>query len=116
MWQPDDSTAVPKFGDWDERNPSSAEGYTHIFNKVHEEKQKVEGTVPAMVTEPSYPSGPEQYGKDHAKVWGTLFITGHKSPFLSVYWFHKIISSLFLSPRDVAASHGVENEVLCMDD
>lgn len=65
--KPDDSTAVPKFGDWDERNPSSAEGYTHIFNKVHEEKQRVEGTVPAMVTEPSYPSGPEQYGKDHAK-------------------------------------------------
>ncbi|KAL6342763.1 hypothetical protein AAG906_016597 [Vitis piasezkii] len=38
--KPDDSTAVPKFGDWDERNPSSAEGYTHIFNKVHEEKQR----------------------------------------------------------------------------
>lgn len=36
---PDKSPAVPKFGDWDESNPSSADGYTHIFNKVREEKQ-----------------------------------------------------------------------------
>jgi hypothetical protein len=28
---------VPKFGDWDS-NPASADGYTHIFNKVREEK------------------------------------------------------------------------------
>uniref|UniRef100_M8BHU3 RIN4 pathogenic type III effector avirulence factor Avr cleavage site domain-containing protein n=1 Tax=Aegilops tauschii TaxID=37682 RepID=M8BHU3_AEGTA len=30
-------SAVPKFGDWDS-NPASADGYTHIFNKVREEK------------------------------------------------------------------------------
>ena len=28
---------MPKFGDWDS-NPASADGYTHIFNKVREEK------------------------------------------------------------------------------
>ncbi|CAH8373879.1 unnamed protein product [Eruca vesicaria subsp. sativa] len=31
-------TVVPKFGDWDENNPASADGYTHIFNKVREER------------------------------------------------------------------------------
>ncbi|CAN1269573.1 RPM1-interacting protein 4, partial [Linum perenne] len=36
--QPDQSSAVPKFGDWDENNPASADGYTHIFNKVREER------------------------------------------------------------------------------
>ncbi|CAN0897930.1 RPM1-interacting protein 4 [Linum grandiflorum] len=35
---PDQSSAVPKFGDWDESNPASADGYTHIFNKVREER------------------------------------------------------------------------------
>ncbi|KAK9072449.1 hypothetical protein SSX86_008883 [Deinandra increscens subsp. villosa] len=34
---PDDSTAVPVFGDWD-NDPASAEGYSHIFEKVREEK------------------------------------------------------------------------------
>jgi RPM1-interacting protein 4 len=36
--QPTRGSAVPKFGDWDS-NPASADGYTHIFNKVREEKQ-----------------------------------------------------------------------------
>ncbi|KAH9784798.1 RPM1-interacting protein 4 [Citrus sinensis] len=35
---PDKGAAVPKFGDWDENNPSSADGYTHIFNQVREER------------------------------------------------------------------------------
>ncbi|XP_023747760.1 RPM1-interacting protein 4 [Lactuca sativa] len=35
---PDDGTAVPVFGDWDDSDPASAEGYSHIFNKVREEK------------------------------------------------------------------------------
>ncbi|KAM3189853.1 hypothetical protein ACQJBY_068232 [Aegilops geniculata] len=34
---PTRGSAVPKFGDWDS-NPASADGYTHIFNKVREEK------------------------------------------------------------------------------
>lgn len=39
MWQPERGAAVPKFGEWDENNPASADGYTHIFNQVREEKQ-----------------------------------------------------------------------------
>ncbi|KAA8543503.1 hypothetical protein F0562_021002 [Nyssa sinensis] len=31
--------AVPKFGEWDENNPASADGYTHIFNQVREERR-----------------------------------------------------------------------------
>jgi len=40
--QPTRGSAVPKFGDWDS-NPASADGYTHIFNKVREEKQTQAG-------------------------------------------------------------------------
>ncbi|CAN1334348.1 RPM1-interacting protein 4 [Linum perenne] len=37
--KPDSSSwVVPKFGEWDEMDPSSADGYTHIFNKVRQEK------------------------------------------------------------------------------
>ncbi|MCD7466525.1 RPM1-interacting protein 4 [Datura stramonium] len=36
---PDRGAAVPRFGEWDESDPQSADNYTHIFNKVREEKQ-----------------------------------------------------------------------------
>ncbi|KAJ8749154.1 hypothetical protein K2173_018623 [Erythroxylum novogranatense] len=45
---PDRGAAVPRFGEWDE-NPTSAEGYTHIFNRVREEKQA--GMVPGVPNE-----------------------------------------------------------------
>ncbi|XP_076938278.1 RPM1-interacting protein 4-like [Bidens hawaiensis] len=35
---PDRGAAVPRFGEWDENNPSSGDNYTHIFNKVREER------------------------------------------------------------------------------
>lgn len=54
---PERSAAVPKFGDWDENNPASADGYTHIFNKVREEKQTAAAKVPVMPTESSYHNG-----------------------------------------------------------
>ncbi|KAL2319275.1 hypothetical protein Fmac_028244 [Flemingia macrophylla] len=43
--------AVPKFGDWDVNNPSSADGFTHIFNKVRQEKQGGPGQVPGTPNE-----------------------------------------------------------------
>ncbi|XP_022758709.1 RPM1-interacting protein 4-like isoform X2 [Durio zibethinus] len=49
---PEKGAAVPKFGDWDENNPASADGYTHIFNKVREERNNV-GRVPGMPGEQS---------------------------------------------------------------
>ncbi|KAE8685070.1 putative RNA binding protein [Hibiscus syriacus] len=49
---PDEGPAVPKFGDWDENNPASADGYTHIFNMVREERNNG-GRVPGMPGEQS---------------------------------------------------------------
>ena len=50
--QPDRSPALPKFGAWDERDPSSGDGFTVIFNQAHNEK-KIGGPVriPALKTE-----------------------------------------------------------------
>ncbi|GKU86027.1 hypothetical protein SLEP1_g614 [Rubroshorea leprosula] len=53
---PDKGAAVPKFGDWNENDPTSADGYTHIFNKVREERNNG-GRVPGMPSEQSpYPA------------------------------------------------------------
>ncbi|CAK7349383.1 unnamed protein product [Dovyalis caffra] len=77
---PEKGAAVPKFGDWDENNPSSADGYTHIFNKVREEKQIGEGKVPGMPTESSYGYARKQTPSDSAKG-----ITSPKSKSLFIY-------------------------------
>ncbi|KAL6970986.1 hypothetical protein U1Q18_030665 [Sarracenia purpurea var. burkii] len=73
---PDHTPAVPKFGEWDESDPASAEGYSHIFAKVREEKQLGAGKVPVMSTETSYFNGQKQYKTDNSKCcfcfpWGT---------------------------------------------
>ncbi|KAF8113181.1 hypothetical protein N665_0054s0001 [Sinapis alba] len=56
---PEKVTVVPKFGDWDENNPSSADGYTHIFNKVREERSSganVSGSSRTPTRPPNNPS------------------------------------------------------------
>ncbi|XP_063939510.1 RPM1-interacting protein 4 isoform X2 [Daucus carota subsp. sativus] len=71
---PDHGPVVPKFGDWDESDPSAGEGYTHIFNKVREEKQSETGKVPVVPAETSYTSnGQKQYANESSK---SLYITG----------------------------------------
>lgn len=72
MWQPEKGAAVPKFGEWDENDPASADGFTHIFNKVREEKA---GKVPGTPSQSSYPDARKQAANDTAKVC-------HQSPFL----------------------------------
>ncbi|XP_010488616.1 PREDICTED: RPM1-interacting protein 4-like [Camelina sativa] len=52
---PEKVTVVPKFGDWDENNPSSADGYTHIFNKVREERSSG-ANVSGSSRTPTHPS------------------------------------------------------------
>ncbi|XP_059651346.1 uncharacterized protein LOC132298962 isoform X2 [Cornus florida] len=64
---PDHSPAVPKFGDWDESDPASAEGYTHIFNRVREERQSEAGKVPVTTTENFYSNRQKQYGNENSK-------------------------------------------------
>ncbi|XP_030515698.1 RPM1-interacting protein 4-like [Rhodamnia argentea] len=55
------STAVPKFGDWDETSPSSADGYTHVFNLVVEEKKGAAGKPPVTTAENPHSNG--QYSR-----------------------------------------------------
>jgi RPM1-interacting protein 4 len=65
--QPEKGTAVPKFGAWDENNPSSAEGFTHIFDKVREERQTGVERIPGP-NEISYNNTRRQNPDDSAKV------------------------------------------------
>ncbi|KAJ6824850.1 RPM1-interacting protein 4-like isoform X1 [Iris pallida] len=51
---PDNGPAVPKFGEWDENNPSSADGYTQLFNQVREEKQTGAAKVPIITNDAMY--------------------------------------------------------------
>lgn len=50
---PDRGAAVPRFGEWD-NNPSSAENYTHIFNKVREERATGSPLVSGSDARPNY--------------------------------------------------------------
>jgi len=49
---PERGSAVPKFGEWDEKDPSTGEGFTDIFNKVREEKQS--GDAPVITNDAGY--------------------------------------------------------------
>lgn len=64
---PDHGAAVPKFGDWDEGNPASADGFTAIFNRVLEEKQVEAGKLPASASETPHSNGHKQPGNENSK-------------------------------------------------
>ena len=66
QWQPDKGAAVPRFGEWDENNPQAAENFTHIFNKVREERNTGAGNVSGTPRPPSY--GTPEIQKDQPKV------------------------------------------------
>lgn len=67
--QPDHETAVPKFGDWDESDPKSADGFTHVFNKVREEKLNGQANVaPVKAFQNSYPKAQKQHENEMSKV------------------------------------------------
>ncbi|PIN03707.1 hypothetical protein CDL12_23764 [Handroanthus impetiginosus] len=51
---PDKGAAVPRFGEWDENDPQSAENFTHIFDKVREERNSGAGNVSGTPRHPSY--------------------------------------------------------------
>ncbi|KAF8391973.1 hypothetical protein HHK36_022313 [Tetracentron sinense] len=78
---PDQGAAVPKFGDWDESNPSSADGFTHIFNKVREERQSGTAKVPIITTESSNFYGQKQ-NNDNPKVCGSISINRSSNAYL----------------------------------
>eukprot|EP00252_Welwitschia_mirabilis_P023800 TRINITY_DN683_c0_g1_i1.p1 TRINITY_DN683_c0_g1~~TRINITY_DN683_c0_g1_i1.p1 ORF type:complete len:167 (-),score=38.88 TRINITY_DN683_c0_g1_i1:249-749(-) len=45
---PEGSTTIPKFGDWNEKDPTSADDFTYIFNKRREEKQNGVSMISAV--------------------------------------------------------------------
>ncbi|WOL03714.1 RPM1-interacting protein 4 isoform X2 [Canna indica] len=61
--------AVPKFGEWDESNPYTADGYSVIFNQVREKKQKEE-----KHTEPTV-----AHNVSSAKTYDNVHESSHKS-------------------------------------
>lgn len=64
---PDHSPAVPKFGDWDETDPSSADQFTQVFEKVRDEKQNEAGKVPVKTTEPTDPNSEKHFRNENSK-------------------------------------------------
>ncbi|KAI3798146.1 hypothetical protein L1987_33415 [Smallanthus sonchifolius] len=47
----DDGPAIPKFGAWDDNDPTSGEGYTELFNKARHDKNSAGGRSPMITTE-----------------------------------------------------------------
>lgn len=45
---------MPKFGEWDEKDPSTGEGFTDIFDKVREEKRSGSGSAPTSSSDAGY--------------------------------------------------------------
>ena len=74
--QPTRGSAVPKFGDWDS-NPASADGYTHIFNKVREEKQTQAGKPGAFDKDAARGNAAKQHDDGYvSSVSGARKLTG----------------------------------------
>ncbi|XP_022016582.1 RPM1-interacting protein 4 isoform X1 [Helianthus annuus] len=63
----DDGPAIPKFGDWDDNDPASAEGYTEVFNKARHDKHAGGGKSPMITSENTNYFGQR---KEKPKVFG----------------------------------------------
>ncbi|KAA0026196.1 RPM1-interacting protein 4 [Cucumis melo var. makuwa] len=66
---PPEGTAVPKFGSWDVNNPASADGFTHIFGKVREERLGP-GTPPPQHSSSPYNNANNRRPDDSVKGQG----------------------------------------------
>ncbi|CAA6668391.1 unnamed protein product [Spirodela intermedia] len=55
-------STVPKFGDWDENDPTSADNFTGIFKKVRDER-KDGGKPPMISTDPEFEDNLRRSGK-----------------------------------------------------
>lgn len=115
-WQPEKGAAVPKFGAWDENNPASAEGFTHIFEKVREERQ-TGGRMPGP-NETPYNNIRRQNPDDSAKVCYRSSIPVSRKQCMClmplIFIFQRTDILLFYSLGQffrAAAFLGAENEV-----
>lgn len=73
---PDRGAQVPRFGEWDENNPQSADNYTHIFNKVREEKATGSPMVSGTDAKPSYNTVRNQKSNENKGWWWLPCISG----------------------------------------
>uniref|UniRef100_A0A7C9E6S1 RIN4 pathogenic type III effector avirulence factor Avr cleavage site domain-containing protein n=1 Tax=Opuntia streptacantha TaxID=393608 RepID=A0A7C9E6S1_OPUST len=64
---PDRGASVPKFGAWDETDPSSADGFTHIFNRVKEERHGDAGNVTSVATDSRRSNGQKHHKSNESK-------------------------------------------------
>ncbi|KAK9671456.1 hypothetical protein RND81_12G031200 [Saponaria officinalis] len=65
---PERGTAVPKFGEWDETDPSSADGFSHIFSKVKEERHGSVGNAPGGATQTHHSNVQKRHTSKDSKV------------------------------------------------
>lgn len=68
--------AVPKFGEWNVNDPASGDGYTDVFNRIKEERQRGPGT--AMSPGPNVRGSPytgnrKPNPRDNPKVYSRCF-------------------------------------------
>ncbi|MCD7453709.1 hypothetical protein HAX54_021900 [Datura stramonium] len=66
------AASVPKFGAWDEKDPTSGEGFTVIFNKVKEEKHIAAAKFPIVQPHSSMPSSHNHKRNAKSKVFCCL--------------------------------------------
>lgn len=64
---PDRGASLPKFGEWDETDPSSADGFTHIFNRVKEERHGNTGNAASMATDSRRSNGQKHHKSNDSK-------------------------------------------------
>ncbi|GMH08038.1 hypothetical protein Nepgr_009878 [Nepenthes gracilis] len=65
----DHAAAVPKFGEWDEDDPTSADGYSQIFNRVRQERHNGAAVAPSMAPNARQSHGDGQSGSGNSKSW-----------------------------------------------
>ncbi|XP_057808998.1 RPM1-interacting protein 4-like isoform X2 [Salvia miltiorrhiza] len=76
--RPDEShekgAAVPRFGEWDENDPQSAENFTHIFNKVREDRNMSEaGNGSTTPKHPSY--APQRSNEPKVRPTSSIYLS-----------------------------------------
>ncbi|XP_042406158.1 RPM1-interacting protein 4-like isoform X1 [Zingiber officinale] len=67
--QPDKGSSVPKFGEWDESNPASADSFTGIFEKVREEKKHGSAKSPMISNDIIYVNDRDSGGSTSCCFW-----------------------------------------------
>ncbi|KAM7485921.1 hypothetical protein LguiA_001930 [Lonicera macranthoides] len=63
----DEGPTVPKFGDWDENDPTSGEGFTQVFELVRDEKNSAGKAPISSNASSSFPNGQNRRGIESSK-------------------------------------------------